>query len=183
MKQELTVTELAQSLRSDDANKRTDAWLSAGEVGAPAIAPLADLMVKGELETSRAAKRGLWKIVRTVGAPEVSVQDKNAVLEALEGLLKDEQDVAVRREVLWMLSEIADGEMARQVGSFLTNVELREDARCSLERIPGPESLAILKGALDTVPDDFKMNIVQSLRARGVEVAGYPCQKLVPGKS
>jgi HEAT repeat protein len=180
MKQELTVTELVQSLRSDDAMTRTDAWLSAGEVGAPAIAPLADLMVKGELETSRAARRGLWKIVRTIGAPGVSAQDKRAVLEALEGLLKNGKDVAVRREVLWMLSEIADGEMARWIEPFLTDFDLREDARCAIERIPGPESLAILKGALDKVPDDFKMNIVQSLRARGVEVAGYPCQKLVP---
>jgi len=182
MQQEFTVTELVQSLRSDDANIRTGAWLRAGEVGAPAIAPLAGLMVQGELETSRAAKRGLWKIVRTAGAPGTPEQEKRGVVEGLVVLLKDKHEVAVRREVIWMLSEIADGKVSKSIGLLLTDEELREDARCALERIPGPESLAILRGALDEVPNDFKMNIVQSLRARGVEVSGYPCQKLVPTK-
>ena len=180
MQQELTITQLVQSLRSDDANTRTYAWLRAGEVGAPAIAPLASLMAQGELETSRAAKRGLWKITRTIGAPGISEQEKKAVVDALVALLADKQEAAVRREVLWILSEIADGKVCESIGLLLTESKLREDARCALERIPGPESLAILKGALAKAPEDFKMNIVQSLRARGVEVPGYPCQKLVP---
>jgi len=180
MKQELTLTELVQALGSNDPDTRTAAWLRAGEVGAPAIDPLASLMVEGELETSRAAKRGLWKITRTVGAPGVSEQQKKAVVDSLVGLLADKQAVAVRREVVWMLSEIADGKVSEKIGLLLTDSKLREDARCVLERIPGPESLAILKGALAKAPENFKMNIVQSLRARGVEVPGYPCQKLVP---
>jgi hypothetical protein len=179
MRQELRRASLIQALRSADPKVRTDAWLRANEVGAPAVVPLASLVVSGELETSRAAKRGLWKIVRTVGAPD-SAGQKSQVLAALITVLQTRKEPIILREVLWMLSEIAGGETCDAIGPFLSDPGLREDARCVLERIPGSESLAMLKGALEKAPEDFKMNIVQSLRARGVEVPGYPCQKLVP---
>jgi hypothetical protein len=49
-----------------------------------------------------------------------------------------------------------------------------------LERLPGERSLRVLRRALRAVPEDFKINIAQSLRARGVAVRGLPCRKLVP---
>jgi hypothetical protein len=33
---------------------------------------------------------------------------------------------------------------------------------------------------LDTAPDDFKVNLAQSLRARGALISGHPCEKLKP---
>ena len=68
------------------------------------------------------------------------------------------------------------------ISGLLENEQLREDARLVLQRIDGSESLAALKSALNSVPDDFKINIAQSLRARGVKVEGLPSQKLVPTK-
>ena len=65
---------------------------------------------------------------------------------------------------------------------MLSNKELREDARMSLQRIPGRQSLAALKNGLKTAPEDFKLNIAQSLRKRGVKVPGLACVKLVPTK-
>jgi hypothetical protein len=62
----------------------------------------------------------------------------------------------------------------------LKDAELREDARMALDRIPGQASLAALQQALEQTTDDFKHNLAQSLRHRGVEVSGIPCQKLVP---
>jgi hypothetical protein len=51
-----------------------------------------------------------------------------------------------------------------------------------LERIPGEESLAALRAGIETLPEDFRLNIAQSLRKRGVHVdpKRYPCQKMVP---
>jgi hypothetical protein len=39
-----------------------------------------------------------------------------------------------------------------------------------------------LQEGLEVAPDDYKVNMAQSLRARGVDVPGLPCQKLVPTK-
>lgn len=213
----LTLELLLQQLNSTDPDVRTAAWLAAGEVGAPAVAPLADLMAQSgqsvqqltkqlaelqsgsagnqkreklaalqaelrqPLEVGRAAQRGLWKIVRHTGRPGAD-NDRHAVVTALLPLLAGERPEAVRREAIWMLSEIAGDEAVRPLHRLLQEPVLREDARLALQRIPGSASLSALKSALEQAPEDFKINIAQSLRARGVEVPGLPCQKLVPSR-
>ena len=52
-----------------------------------------------------------------------------------------------------------------------------------LQRIPGEKSLAALKAGLESAPADFKINIAESLRARGMEVPGLPSEKLRPVKA
>lgn len=182
----MTPDELITKIKSDSPDTRTEAWLAAGEVGAPAIKPLASLVATGDLEVGRTAKRAMVKIVHTAGAPDAPAQQRQQVERELAALLGDGQPASVGREVLWMISELCGGKgsIPDKVAGLLRNQELREDARCCLERIPGDKSLAALKAALKTVPDDFKINIAQSLRARGVEVSEekYPCQKLVPTK-
>jgi len=213
--EELTLERLLAGINSDDADVRTQAWLAAGAVGAPAVKPLAALMtdtapvvarlaeevsklradkapkkvvtakqqeLEQPLEVGRAAKRAIWKIVRHVGRPGADDEKKAVVAELIE-LLGPDQTAAVRREAMWMLSEIGGDETVhalRQYPEILDDKELREDARCVVERIPGEAALQALRAALDRAPEDFKINIVQSLRARGVDVPGYPCQKLVP---
>ncbi|MGQ9651455.1 MAG: HEAT repeat domain-containing protein [Phycisphaerae bacterium] len=98
-------------------------------------------------------------------------------------LCESEQPAAVRREVLWMLSEIAGDEAVGAIAPLFANADLREDARMSLERLPGEKSLAALKEALKSAPEDFRPNIAVSLRQRGVQVADYPSAKLVPTKA
>lgn len=181
--EELTLELLLKAISSDDPERRTEAWQSAGAIGAPALKPLAGLATKGSLEVRRAAERGMWQIVHTAGAPDAPEGMKPAVNEALVQLLRNSPSTAVSREVLWMLSELACGDCAVDpVAELLEDEELREDARCCLERIPGEESLAALRAVLTAVPADFQLAVAQSLRARGVEVseAKYPCQKLVP---
>jgi HEAT repeat protein len=181
---ELTLDILLQQIASDDPHQRTEAWQNAGTVGAPALKPLAELAEHEDLEVRRAAVRAMWRIVRSAGAPDAD-EIKPAVNQALLALLADGTSVGVSREVLWMLSELACGECAVEtVAELLDSQELREDARCCLQRIPGDESLAALQSALNTVPKDFQLAIAQSLRARGVAVSEtkYPCQKLVPSR-
>ena len=175
------VGELMAGIRDDNAKVRTEAWLSAGEVGAAAVKPLARVMTNRELEVARAAKRGLWKIVRHAGRPGAG-NEQRAVVGKLVELLGDEQPVPVRREVLWMLSEIGNRRSIKPIAALLSNRELREDARMVLQRIPIKGTVGALRAGLKVAPEDFKLNIAQSLRQRGVKVRGYPCVKLVPTK-
>ena len=149
--------------------------------------PLAKILVEGDLEVGRAAKRALWQIVRTVGAPDAGNRPKKAVERQLIRLIAPEQPEAVRREAFWMLSEIggdATVEAVMQDEELMYDEKLREDARCMLERIPTQSAIDALREALESVPEDFAPAVAYSLRVRGVEVSleKYPDAKLVPCK-
>lgn len=200
----LTLEKLLEQIQSNDPQVRTDTWLTCGPLGAAAIKPLAKLVAESEaevirlrdegktqqlaqpLEVGRAAKRAMWKIVRTAGAPGAEAAKKQ-VEQELIGLVGPDQPVCVRREVLWMLSEIggpATIEALRRVPDILDHKEIREHARCCAERIPGQAATEALLDALEAAPDDFKPAVAQSLRVRGIEVdpQRYPSQKLIPTK-
>jgi HEAT repeat protein len=175
------VDALIAKIKDNNDDVRTEAWLGAGKVGAPAVKPLAEVMADNDLEVARAAKRGLWKIVRHAGRPGAQ-DEKKAVNAELIPLLGDDQPTAVRREILWMLSEIGGSRSVKPIAALLSNKELREDARMVLQRISNKRAIAALKAGLKAAPQDFKLNIAQSLRQLGVEVPGLPCVKLVPMK-
>jgi HEAT repeat protein len=175
------VDELIAGIKSNSAEKRTKSWQSAGQAGAPAVKPLAKVMTDDNLEVARAAKRAIWQIVRYTGRPGAN-QERRAVEAELIALLGNDQPVAVRRDVLWMLSEIGARISIKPITGLMGNKDLREDARMALERIPNRRAVAALKAAFEKAPEDFKTNIAQSLRKRGEEVASYPCKKLVPTK-
>ena len=90
--------------------------------------------------------------------------------------------VVVRREAAWMLSEIGDSHAVEPLAALLAEAEVREDARCALERIPSSRAVRALAEALQTAPEDFRPALANSLRVRGRKVEGCPNQKLVPTK-
>ena len=175
------VAGLIGKIKDSSAEVRTKAWQGAGKVGAAGVGPLAEVMLADDLEVARAAKRALWKIVRHTGRPGAD-KEKNAVARKLAGLLGGDTAVAVRREVLWMLSEIGGKKELEPIAELLGHKELREDARMVLERIPGRGSVSALRAGMKAAPEEFKLNIAQSLRKRGSRVRGYECVKLVPTK-
>jgi hypothetical protein len=176
----MNVDELIAKLKGKDEAARGEAWQGAAEAGAPAAKPLARLMAEGEMEVARAAKRALWKIVRHAGRPGADAE-RSALVKELVDLLESERPPGMHREALWMVSELAKGgEGIGAMAAFLASPRLREDARMALERVPGEESLSALQAALVAAPDDFRPALAQSLRARGIEVPGVPCMKLVP---
>jgi len=180
----MKVDELIAKIKDKDDKVRSAAWLAAGEVGAPAIRPLAAVTTDAgsDLEVSRAAKRAMWQIVRHTGRPGAEAEKKPVVVELL-ALLADGQPVPLRREALWMLSEIGGDESIDPMARLLGNQELREDARCSIQRIPGEKSLSALKAALREAPAlEVALALAESLRARGAEVPGLPSPRLVPTK-
>jgi HEAT repeat protein len=183
--EEFTVDSLIAKIKDKSDKVRSEGWLNAGKVGAQAVKPLAAVTTSGDsdLEVARAAKRALWQIVHEAGRPNAEGQ-RPALLVELQALLTDKWPDALRREVLWMLSEIGDDSSVEPIMAVIKNTDLLDDARCALERIPGDASLAALKAALETVPDDYKPNIAHALRVRGVEPGRekYPPQNLIPSK-
>jgi HEAT repeat protein len=184
MDEELTVDTLIAKLKDKDDKVRAAAWLAAGKVGAAAMRPLADLAREGALEVSLSAVRAMWVIVRYAGRPGAEAERK-ATVEALLGVFGDgEQPIQLRRDIVWMLSEIIqDGEIQLDpAAGLLADPELREDVRAALQRVGGENAIAALKAGLEAAPDDYKPAIAASLRARGIAVPGVPDVKLKPTK-
>lgn len=182
---ELTVDVLIARIKHKDPKVRAAAWQAAGQVGAQAVRPLADVAATGELEVARAANRGLWKIVRTAGRPGAETE-RAAVVAALVELLDDGLlPVQLRRDIIWMLSEIIRDDEIDPEGAagLLDDPDLREDTRCALQRVPGERSLTALKIGFGRASGEFKAALACTLRARGIAVADPPCPKLVPTKT
>ena len=64
-----TVNDLLARIKSKDDSIRGPAWQTAESAGAPAVRPLAEVMMDPDFETARAAKRALYRIVRHAGRP------------------------------------------------------------------------------------------------------------------
>lgn len=176
--QAAAVDEFIARIRSTDDSVRGPGWQNAGPQGAPAVKPLAEVMTDADFEIARSAKRALYVIVRHAGRPGAA-KDTRAVTDELISLLSGRPTV-VRREALWLLSEIGGDAAVAPMAALLTDVELREDARCALTRLPGSRATSALKSALASAPGEFKYALADSLRARGEKVRGYPSRKLVP---
>jgi HEAT repeat protein len=175
-----SVPALIDNIKNPDDAVRGPAWQSAPRFGAPAVKPLFKLLADPDFEAARAAKRALWKIVRHAGRPGAGPEREAVAAELV--LVLQNPAAAVRREALWMLSELGREDAVAPVAALLADQDVHDDARAALERIPGERSLAALKKGLTTAPEEYRPAIAQSLRARGVPVSGYPSQKLVPKK-
>jgi HEAT repeat protein len=174
------VDKLIAQLQSQDENVRGEAWQGAATVGWSAVKPLALLMTHQDFEIARAAKRALWKIVRHAARPKAE-KERQAVQAELVALLKA-PPATVQCEAAWMLSEIGDASSVQELARQLKQIEVREAARCALERLPGPKAIRALEQALKSAPEDFRPALASSLRARGCKVADDASQKLLPSR-
>ena len=172
---------LVSRLKGQDEEARGDAWQKAGPAGAAAVGSVSALWTDPDFEVARSSKRAVWNIVRYAGRPGAAKEAK-AVEAALLPLLGNPA-AAVRREAIWMLSEIGGNDVIGPIAKLLSDVEVRDDARCALERLPGNKSIRALRDAMKSEPEVFRYALAESLRKRGEKVEGYPSQKLVPAKS
>lgn len=172
------VNKFITQIQSQDANVRGAAWQGAATIGWQGVKPLATLFTHQDFEIARSAKRALWKIVRHAGRPKAE-KDRKAVQAELVALL-DSATADVRGEVLWMLSEIGDNSVVQNIAHLLDDVEVREAARCALERMPGSKAIRALEKAIKSAPEDFRPALANSLRVRGRKLTDYPSQKLQP---
>ncbi len=184
MNEQLTLEMLIEQIQSEDANVRAAARDNAGQVGAAAIGPLAEIATDtdpAKFEIARAANRAMQNVVYHAGRPGASDEAK-AVSAELIKLISAEPPLQFRRDVMWMTWQIAGSEAVPPVAALLGNADLREDARMCLEGLPAAEALAALQAGLEAAPDDFKPAVAHSLRKRGVEVRDVPDLRLVPTK-
>jgi hypothetical protein len=179
--EELTLDLLMEKIQSSNDAERAAARDGAGPVGAKAIAPLAKVAATGELEIARAANRAMQNVVYYAGRPGAEGEAKAVAAELLK-LLGDDQPLQLRRDVLWMTWQIANGEAVEPVAALLSHAELGEDARMALERLPGDKATAALQAALASAAEADKPALAHSLRVRGVEVPGVPDLRLKPVK-
>jgi HEAT repeat protein len=170
-------------VRSPDVAVRSIAWPQATTFGASAIKALAQVMIDADFEIARAAKRALWLIVRHTGRPggrEPRDAQKRIEISLIE--LLSHHAVSVRREAVWMLSEIGGAKTVAALAALLADQAVREDARCALIRIAGSKSRRVLRDALASASADFKPALAEALRQLGETITQYPSQKLTPVK-
>ena len=179
--EELTLELLIAKIQSSNDAERAAARDGAGPVGAKAVVPLAKIAATGDLEVARAANRAMQNVVYYAGRPGAEGEAKAVAAELLK-LLGDDQPVQLRRDVLWMTWQIANGEAVDSVVVLLAKPELNEDARMCLERLPGEKATAALQAALAAAAEADKPALAHSLRVRGVEVTGVPDLRLKPVK-
>jgi hypothetical protein len=168
-------------LQSEDDRTRAQAWYNAGPIGAGGVPHAASLMANPNREIALAAKRALQQIAHYAARPGAD-SERTAVVQAFLKRLDSKQLTATRLVAVSVLSEIGGDESVDAIAVLLAEPDLREAARMALEQLPGQKSLAALQKALTEAPDDFKPNLAQSLRRRGVEVANVPDGKLTPSK-
>ena len=179
--EELTHDVLLKNIQSTEDPVRAAARDGAGPVGAPAVLPLAKLAASGDLETARAAVRAIQNIVYYAGRPGAASEAQAVAAELLK-LLGDSQPLQLRRDVLWMTWQIAGEEAVKPVVALLAHAELREDARMTLERLPGDQATAALQAALAAAAEADKPALAHSLNVRGVATPGVPDLRLTPTK-
>jgi len=175
-----SVDDLIARIKSTDDDVRSSALQDVGSRGAPAVKPLAAMLTDSDSEVARSAKRALYRIIHYTGRPGAE-REARAVEGELIPLLKSDA-ASVRREVLWLLSEIGGQDAVAPMAALLPDAEVREDARCALMRLPSVGATAALRSAFASVPEDFKFALAESLRQRGEKIAGYPSKKLSPTK-
>ena len=182
MNEPLTLEALIEQIQSGNHNVRAAARDNAGQVGAPAIAPLAEIASDpGKFEIARSANRAMQNIVYHAGRPGAA-DEARAVSAELIKLVSAEPPLQFRRDVMWMIWQIAGAEAVEPVAALLGNPDLRDDARMCLEGLPAAEAVAALRAGLAAAPDDFKPAVAHSLRKRGVDVPDVPDLRLVPTK-
>ena len=168
-------------LQSEDDKTRANAWYGAGPMGAAGVPQAAALITNPSREIALAASRALQQIAHYAGRPGADAE-RVAAVGAFVKLLDSKQATRVRLVAVSALSEIAGQEAGEAIAALLVEPDLREAARMALERLPGEKSLAALRSALAQAPADFKPNLAQSIRRRGVEVPDVPDGKLTPSK-
>ncbi len=182
----VTSPEWIARLGSADDAVRGPAWQQAGPLGLAAVAPLAKAMTGPDPETARAAKRALWNVVHFAARPPGGGASEagRAVANAIAAVLgPDSTPVQARREWVWMLSVIGEEETVPVLAALLAKEDLREDARCALQRIPGRRGVEALRRALVDASPEFAPALADALRALGETVRGFPSRRLVPTRS
>jgi HEAT repeat protein len=158
-------SELLQKVQGKDPNARMAAAHQAGPEGAGAVQPLAKLLTNEDKGIAKAADEALKRIVHYAARPGAG-KDARAVSTELVKLTDASQPREVRRKAVRLLEFVGKDEAVPALAKLLTDADLQEDARLTLERIPGRASAKALEQATRSASSEFRPNLEQSLRHR-----------------
>ena len=158
------VERLIQYIASDDANVRYRARAEAARVGAEAIPALGQLLEDKRLEVARTASAAIERIVHHAGRPGAA-SERPPVTRALGALLSPQLKITTRIEILHRIAFVGGDDAVLIVAPYLDDSErnVREQARLSLERIPGEAAVRALIKATETAREDERADLVFSL--------------------
>ncbi len=165
-----SVQALLEKIKSPDANERIAAIKVAPEEGAAAVVPLGEIYGSNDLAAAKAAHEALRRIVHHSARPNAIGESKTVVAKLLL-LIDQKQPLIVRKEALHLLSFIASEEQAERIGKQLSDADVREEARLSLQRIPGSKVDKVLREAAHNTAGEFRAALELSLRSRS-QIAG-----------
>lgn len=153
------------ALRNGSPEVRAEACQRACGFGAAAVTPLAELLTTGSPDVAHCARSALRRITSYAGRPGAQTEAA-AVADALAKLLGGDRPVETRREVLALLSLVATDPQIPGIAALLRDAGLCEDARLTLERIPGKSATQALAEALAWGDPPLRVRIIHSLAAR-----------------
>jgi HEAT repeat protein len=161
------VQALVKGLNDPSPDVRAEAWKTAGEAGAEAVAPLADLLAAQDPEVSIAAAKALDNIADFVSRPGAQ-KGRPAVAAELAKLLDPAKAPVVRTTAVRLLALCGGDAEARAVANLLTDSDatLADDARVTLQQMPGYLALRALMDAMPKVQPPMAANIATAFGQR-----------------
>ena len=109
----------------------------------------------------------LLAIDRAVIDARSSMQARADLAARLAAVLKSPQTTAAARQYICLkLRDVGTAAEVPVLAAMLKEPETSEMARWALEAIPGPASAAALLGALDALPTELVIGVINSLGAR-----------------
>lgn len=103
--------------------------------------------------------------------PKEAKEKKKGKNNAKKPEPKIKHDPETRNVVLGLLSIVGGEAEVPAIARTLDDLELREMARCALDRNPSPAATAALVAALEGCGPDFRIGVINSLGCKGGPVA------------
>ena len=162
------LAEFLGRIQSDQGATRAEAISQAGPAGADAVVPLGELASANKGNASLAAQWALKNIAAYAGRPGGTPEEKKAVAEAFTRLLDAKYTKVTRTLALELLSITASDAVVPKIAALLgdTDPDVQDEARRSLQGIPGAASLQALVAALPKAEGRLKIAIINALGQR-----------------
>jgi hypothetical protein len=169
---EAELNDFLGKLKSDRGGARVEAILKAGAMGAEAVVPLGKVASGDNRDAAIAAQTALKHLAADAGRPGAAAE-KKSVAHNLTFLLDKEYSKVTRCLAVELLSWTGDDAVAPQVAALLADpdADVRDEARRSLQAIPGQASLKALIDGLGKAEGRLKLAIIISLGQRAAPEA------------
>jgi len=159
--------DLATRLSSKDSDVRRAAWESATSATDTEIPSIVELLDSEDRNTSLAAKRALETWALRGSSPATARTRKARIEQLLVQTLADAtRSTKVRSLTIDLLGIVGGAESVPTLVRAFVDDSLRERARRSLERIPGPEASRALVALLEVPIPDAAISVARSLGVR-----------------